>query len=215
LLLRQGVGCDAVQEVASVFQKDMTMKLRILVLPLAALIIGGMVWHKLQQDHQRLPATPTVTTARMQAPAIEALDKDNSITRLKSFQGRHNLFVVFFDGEAGANANRTLQHLKSHAAELEAADYHVIAVSSALPQQNRKTDFPQLFHLVTDPAPVWKIHREWGSGSFDAAADQPRGAVFHIDRAGNVAGSSEPIPLDNPDQQIDKLLGLSHDAVVE
>ena len=191
------------------------MNLRILVLPLAAAIIGGMVWRKLQQDHQRNPTTPSATIARMQAPAIEALDKDNSITRLKSFQGRHNLLVVFFDGEVGAGADRTLQHLKSHAAELEAADYHVIAVSSALPQQNRKTDFPPLFHLLTDPAPIWKIHREWGSGSFDVAADQPRQAVFHIDRAGNVAGNAEPVPLVNPDQQIDKLLGLSHDPTTD
>ncbi len=182
------------------------------MLPLAALIIGGMVWHKLNQNHQRLAGPPTVTTARMQAPSIEALDKDNSITRLKSFQGRHNLFVVFFDGEAGAEADRTLQHLKSHAAELKAANYHVIAVSSALPQQNRKSDFPSFFHLLTDPAPIWKIHRAWGAGSFDEAVDQPGQAVFHIDRAGNVAGSSEPVPLDNPDQQIDRLLGLSHDA---
>jgi peroxiredoxin len=188
------------------------MKLRILVLPLAAAIIASMVWHKLQQDHQRSPTSQRSTTARIHAPPIEALDKDNSITRLKSFQGRHNLLVVFFDGEAGADSDKTLQHLKSHAAELKAADFHVIAVSSALPQQNRKTKFPPLFHLLTDPAPIWKIHREWGSGSFDKVEEQPRPAVFHIDRAGNVAGSSEPIPLANPDQQIDQLLGLTHGA---
>ena len=188
------------------------MRLRILLLPLAAAIIAGMVWHKLQKVHQRSPATTTSTTARIQAPPIEALDKDNSITRLRSFLGRHNLLVVFFDGEVGAGFDKTLQHLKSHAAELEAADYHVIAVSSALPQHNRKAEFPPLFHLLTDPEPIWKIHREWGSGSFDKEAGQPRQAVFHIDRAGNVAGSSEPIPLANPDQQIDKLLGLTHGA---
>jgi len=186
------------------------MKLRILVLPLAAAIIAGMVWHKIQQDHQPSPTSQRVTTARIQAPPIEALDKDNSITRLRSFQGRHNLLVVFFDGEAGASSDKSLQHLKSHSAELEAADFHVIAVSSALPQHNRKAQFPPLFHLLTDPKPIWKIHREWGSGSFDKEAGQPRQAVFHIDRAGNVAGSSEPIPLANPDQQIDKLLGVTH-----
>ena len=118
---------------------------------------------------------------------------------------------MFFDGEAGAGADKTLQHLKQHSAELKAADYHVIAVSSALPQQNRKTDFPPLFHLLTDPEPIWKVHREWGSGTFDEEAGAPRQAVFHIDRAGNVAGISEPLPLDNPDQFIDELLGLKHE----
>jgi peroxiredoxin len=188
------------------------MRLRILVLPLAAAVISGMVWQKLHQDHQRRPTTALANATRIQAPPIEALDRENSITRLKSFQGRHNLIVVFFDGETGATADKTLQHLKQHSVELAAADYHVIAVSSALPQQNRKTDFPPFFHLLTDPEPIWKIHREWGSGSFDQESGLPRQAVFYIDRAGNVAGSSEPIPFANPDRDIDKLLGLSHDA---
>lgn len=188
------------------------MRLRIIVLPLAAAAISGMVWHKLQQEHQRRPTTSVTATSRMQAPPIEALDPGNSITRLKSFQGRHNLLVVFFDGEAGAGSDKTLQHLKQHSAELAAADYHVIAVSSALPQQNRNVEFPSLFHLLTDPEPIWKIHRAWGSGSFDTEQGVPRQAVFHIDRAGNVAGSSEPIPLADPDRKIDELLGLSHMA---
>jgi peroxiredoxin len=187
------------------------MRLRILVLPLAAAVITGLVWHKLQQNHRRSPDTTNGQIARIQAPPIEAIDAGNSITRLKSFLGRHNLLVVFFDGEAGAGVDKTLQHLKQHTAELTAANYHVIAISSALPQQNRTTEFPSLFHLLTDPAPIWKVHREWGSACFDEEAGSPRQAVFHIDRAGNVAGTSEPIPLDNPDQQIDELLGLSHD----
>ena len=120
------------------------MRLRILILPVAAAAISGMVWHKLSQDHTQdsRPSTRAATTERMQAPPIEALDQDNSITRLKSFQGRHNLFVVFFDGEVGAAADKTLQHLKQHAAELKARDYHVIAVSSALPQQNARRSSP-------------------------------------------------------------------------
>ncbi|NQV28422.1 MAG: redoxin domain-containing protein [Rhodopirellula sp.] len=189
------------------------MRLRILILPLAAAVISGLVWYKLQQNPARNPTSQISVVSRLQAPSIEALDQDNSITRLKSFQGRHNLLVVFFDGEAGAETDSTLRHLKQHADELKAADYHVIAISSALPQQNRKTDFPPLFHLITDPAPIWKIHRDWGSGCFDKSTGTPRTAVFHIDRAGNVTGRSEPVPLEHPDQQIDALLGLSHENV--
>ena len=137
------------------------MRLRILVLPLAAAVIAGLVWHKHNQVHRRQPATANGKIARIQAPPIEAIDAENSITRLKSFLGRHSLLVVFFDGQTGADADKTLNHLKQHSAELKAADYHVIAVSSALPQQNRKTDFPPLFHLLTAPAPVWKVHRNW------------------------------------------------------
>jgi peroxiredoxin len=186
------------------------MRPRIFVLPLAAAVIGGMVWYKLSQTHPRGNDVRAVTAARISAPAFEALDQDNSITRLRTFLGRHNLFVVFFDGETGADSDRTLLHLKQHVQELKAADYHVIAISSALPQQNRTTDFPSVFHLLTDPAPIWKIHREWGPGCFDEETGTPIPAIFHIDPAGNVTGNSRPIPLTNPDTQIDALLGLTH-----
>ena len=186
------------------------MRPRIFVLPLAAAVIAGLVWYKLSQEPRSGNPPQAVTAARISAPDFEALDKDNSITRLKTFLGRHNLFIVFFDGETGADSDQTLQHLKQHARELKAADYHVIAISSALPQQNRLTEFPSMFHLLTDPAPIWKIHREWGSGCFDETTGTPRPAVFHIDRAGKVEGKSEPVPMANPDRQIDTLLGLSH-----
>lgn len=187
------------------------MRSRVLVLPLAAAVIVGMVWHKLSQEHPRANNVGVERESRGPAPDFEALDKDNAITRLKTYLGRHNLFVVFFDAEVGAASDETLQHLKRHAVELATADFHVIAVSSALPQQNRGTDFPQEFHLVTDPAPIWKIHREWGC--FDNQTERPKQAVFHIDRAGNVLMENDrPASLKNPDQQIDALLGLSHSA---
>lgn len=186
------------------------MRLRILVLPLAAVVISAMCWHKLSQDHTRPETGATEYTVRGPAPDFEALDKDNSVTRLKSFLGRHNLLVVFFDDEVGAASDEVLQHLKHHSEELRNADYHVIAVSSALPQHNRHSDFPRLFHLLTDPEPIWKIHREWGC--FDDQAGRPRQAVYHVDRAGNVATSrGVPVPLKNPGAEIDALLGVSHD----
>lgn len=186
------------------------MRPRFLVLPIAAAAISGMVWYKLSQDHSRSALPSASTAARMPAPAFEALDQDNSITRLRTFLGRHQLFVVFFDGEKGAEADPTLQHLKNHASELKSGGFHVIAISSALPQQNRTADFPSMFHLLTDPAPVWQIHRDWGSGCFNMETGTPRAAVFHIDRAGNVEGTTEPVPLINPDEEIDRILGVSH-----
>ena len=107
------------------------MQSRVLVLPLAAAVISGMVWHKLSQDHSPGNSVPAERENRGAAPDFEALDKDNSITRLKTYLGRHNLFVVFFDAEVGAASDKTLQHLKRHATELETADFHVFAVSSA------------------------------------------------------------------------------------
>jgi len=173
------------------------MRLRTLVLPLAAAVISGMVWHKLSQDHSPGNSRPARAT-RIPAPAIEALDQNNSMTRLNSFRGRHNIFVVFFDGKKGADSDRTLQHLKQHEEELSAADFHVLAISSALPQQNRTTDFPPMFHLLTDTS--WEIHFDWNC----VQKADPRQAVFHVDRAGNIDRSFGGLT----DVQVDALLGL-------
>ncbi|MDA1161765.1 MAG: redoxin domain-containing protein [Planctomycetota bacterium] len=189
------------------------MRWRILVLPIAAGLISLMVWHKLSQLHSRSNVRAIEQATFGHAPGFEALDKDNSITRLKTYQGRHDLLVVFFDGEQGAASDEVLQHLKRHSADLAKADFHVIAVSSALPQQNRLTDFPSRFHLLTDPPPIWKIHREWGC--FDEQNDLPVQAVFHIDRAGNVLiERGMPVPMNNSDRQIDVLLGAFHGSSI-
>lgn len=183
------------------------MRPRILVLPIAALVISAMVWHKLSQEY---PSGNAVVGAqvnvRRPAPTFEALDQENSITRLKSFLGRHELFVVFFDRESGAGGDTNLQHLKGHAEELSAAGFRVVAVSPALPQENRRFEFPAFFTIVTDPEPMYRIHRDWGC--FDEQLGLPTQAVFHVDRAGNVAtNDSVPIPL-LESEQIDTILGF-------
>lgn len=168
-----------------------------------------MVWYKLGQEYPRDRSSHIGGTTLNAAPAFEALDQNNSITRLKTFLGRHNLFIVFFDDRTGAGSDSILQHLKQHARELSESDFHVIAISSALPQQNRTTTFPQSFHLLTDPAPIWRIHRDWGC--FDDQAERPTQAVFFIDRAGNVSTKDGiPIPIKNPGTEVDRLLKLSH-----
>jgi len=143
---------------------------------------------------------------------FEALDCDNRLVRLGGFLGRHRVIVLFFDGEAGADKDSELLRLRERFAELKAHDVKVIAVSSALPQENRAAmtteragPFP--FSLVSDfdptsPDGALRIHRRWGR--IDAQTGKPLPGVFAIDRKGQVlfAGDS-PKPMENVDRTVE------------
>ncbi len=128
--------------------------------------------------------------------------------RLASYLGRKRVIVVFFDGQAGAHASAVLQRFREEAGRLRKADVQVIAISTALPQQNRKEiaddgAFP--FPLLSDPD--LHVHRAWGR--FDDATRQPRTGVFLIDRKGWVTWSrvtNAPQPLDDWRSAVDGIL---------
>ena len=191
------------------------MRLRLLVLPIAAIGIFAAVEYRLAQeldpesDDSRRGAVAIPQQLAL-APTFEARDAQLNFFRLDRFLGRHAVFVVFFDQEAGAAGSEILQHLKSHDADLRRTGTRVVGVSCALPQQNRKWECPDSFDLVTDLEQQWEIHRQWGL--FDEATRETRSAVFYIDRAGRVAmRAGVPVPLEEPDRKIDELLGVQHD----
>ncbi|MHC4877233.1 MAG: redoxin domain-containing protein [Planctomycetota bacterium] len=186
------------------------MKPRILVLPLAAvLILAAVIW---KQQQTYLPTDPRLTRyARGPAPSFEATETtetdSSGFFRLERYLGRQALLLVFFDGEAGAEASETLQHLRSHADQIDERGIMVVGVSSALPQQNEKLDFPDSFRFVTDLPPIWAAHRRWNC--FDESAEQPVSNVFFVDRAGNVpVEDGLPVPLENSSAEIDRVLGI-------
>ena len=121
---------------------------------------------------------------------FEALDPDNRMVRLAAFLGRHRVIVLFFDGELGADKDAELLRLRERFVELKAHDVKVIAVSTALPQQNRAAMLPDRagefpFPLVADFNPVspeeaQKIHRRWGR--WDDSTGKAKPGVFVIDR---------------------------------
>jgi peroxiredoxin len=146
---------------------------------------------------------------------FEALDSDNRLVRLGGFLGRHRVIVLFFDGEVGADNDTELLRLRERFEELKAHDVKVIAVSTALPQENRAAmaaeragPFP--FPLVSDfdstsPDGALRIHRRWGR--IDAQTGKPLPGAFAIDRRGQVqfAGDS-PKPMENIDRAVERLI---------
>jgi peroxiredoxin len=182
------------------------MRRRILVLPVAAVLIALLCVHKLSRSYPRQDESLLLPVVEKQAPAFELLDqnKPSELVRLRRYLDHAEIVVVFFDGEHGADHSGVLQHLRGKFAKLQKSGIAVLAVSTALPQQNRKIiensgAFP--FPLLSDPD--LSVHQAWGR--IDAATGRPLTGVFLVDRAGRVSWSPTldiPAPLAGAEDHI-------------
>jgi peroxiredoxin len=164
---------------------------RLLWLALAAAILVGLCVFKFARRYPAPSSIPARPGTRL-APGIELYDQNSpsQIVRLEAYLGRERVFVVFFDGQAGAHASTMLSYLRENWNRVRRANIRVIAISTALPQENRKDiaryeAFP--FPLLSDPD--LQIHRAWGR--FDAKRAKPLSGLFFVDRKGWVASSAE------------------------
>jgi peroxiredoxin len=174
-------------------------RLRVLVLPLAAIVIFAAVEYRLRQPVEPKPQTSASYGAPLEAPPpLEGTDSNNNYFRLDRYLGRQEVIVVFFDRAKGANGDPVLAELKKQTQTLKSRGIFVVAVSSALPQENRKAGFetPIPFVFVTDTGPdqIWKYHRPWGCLDEDAGTAIP--TAFFIDRAGRTQmRDGKPVPI--------------------
>lgn len=191
------------------------MSTRLLFLPVAAMLIAGLCAYKLTREYDDSELAAVRAGTLRPAPRLEVndprsrlVDSENRLFRFESYLGRHRMLVVFFDGEAGADRDPVLARLRRDYAELASRNIKVVAVSPALPQENRRAaevsgEFP--FPLVTDLPPDYRLHRGWGR--FDERENSPLQGVFLIDRAGRVAWADDkPEPAVDADRAIDAII---------
>lgn len=200
---------------------------RILVLPAAAMIIGALCAYKISRPPERRSFVPPPLLVPLPSNLEFDLFDQSKLperVRLRSFIGRHPVIVVFFDADAGANADSVLVRSRRDIAAVKSRSVVVLGVSTALPQENRprtlndprtsdgtsdRLPFP--FPLLTDLPPECRVHRNWGR--YDAARGRALPGVFLIDRGGRIAWDQErhiPRPLEQPMQVLDELLGTTH-----
>ena len=187
---------------------------RILILPLAAVIIFGLTMWRIYNPRQG-DIPDELPEARRPAPAFHLYDqqKPQRLVKLDAFLHRHTIVVVFYDGKAGPEADPVLVQLREFYPALKRERVIVLGVSTALPQENRNNSsqpfpFPLLSDVAaTDPE---SVHRVWGRFIEPESLDKPAGtkpAVFIIDRAGNVAWDGKfPKPESDRDSVIPRLL---------
>lgn len=171
---------------------------RVLVLPIAALIIVGLVVWKSRQPPQ--PRSSATLVERRPAPKFMGLDSNNQLVKFERYLGRHEILVIFFDGEAGADHDPVLMRVRRRFDELNRRGVKVVGISAAIPQFNRQAaerSGPFPFPLLSDPE--FYMHRLWGRYDEDQLRTQT--GAFWIDRAGTVAWSGNyPLPEANLDR---------------
>jgi mycoredoxin-dependent peroxiredoxin len=173
---------------------------RLWLIVFAAAVIAGLCAFKATRTYTVEPIQESLTVTAP-APTLELYDQSypSKFVRIEGYLGRNRVIVVFFDGKSGADHSPVLARLREEASRLRSAGVYIMAVSTALPQENRKIiakhgDFP--FPLLSDPD--FHVHRDWGR--FDESRGQPLRGVFLVDREGNITWSRHsyrPQPLDD------------------
>lgn len=175
----------------------------VLVIPLSAAVIAGLVIFKMTRRYEA-PAETNAFDVRP-APYFQLEDTHSRMVRLKSYIGRSKLLIVFFDGRRGPEHSELLSRLRENYPAIHATGAVVLAISAARPSQNRYG--ANLEHLKVDPAGAaaveqdelrypfmllsdildYAVHRRYEA--FDERTGKPREAVFVVDRAGLIQNS--------------------------
>lgn len=180
----------------------------------AGVLIFGASYYKMsRQERERQSASPDESSvdssdrqATRPAPLFEAFNQNNQIVRAGSFIGRHEIWVVFFNEPL--DRDPLFRSVMRVADAAQAEGIKIIGITPALPQVNRKllktideTSIP----ILTDPEPVYTLHRQWGL--VDEQTGKVRSALFVIDRLGNVAwNNGRPVSVADVDEFLGKYL---------
>jgi peroxiredoxin len=184
------------------------MKYRVLILPLAAAVIGGLVVWRMNRESMLSDSPVTRTTDRRLAPRFELYDQHSQLVKFERYLGRTRLLLLFTADTPAAEHSLARQLLERHA-DIANAGVQIVVVGTATPFANREaekqfgSEFP--FPVLTDvdrqspePAPA---HRRWGL--IDGETQEVRSALFIIDRDGTVAwAQTAPQPVADPDRTV-------------
>ena len=168
-------------------------KAMLVFMPVAAIAIALACYWKLTQkpverDLSNLPRDMRAS------PTFELADENSQRVRLDRYLHRHPILLVFFDPQKGASANPWLKALNASYDSIEASGTIVVGVSTALPQQNRASEFA--LPLLTEVDPARPVHKQWGAMD-DAGNVIP--SVFYINRGREVEWEgNHPKALENP-----------------
>ena len=182
---------------------------RLLVLPVAALVIVGLCSWKLSRPVTDGSPGGVVVTERRQSPRFELIDQNKLLVKFERYLHRHRIVLVFFDSKQAPDQDERLAQLRDALPQLGRNETIVVGVSGGLPQENRRGSvFP--FPLLTDlrqrqPGSHFLVHKQWGS--YDERTGQPEFEMFLIDRKGTVAWEADkPRPIRNPTVVINALI---------
>jgi peroxiredoxin len=191
------------------------MRKILLVIPLSAVAIAGLVFYRLNRPAPTTAPTPVAVTMRP-APLFQLYDEQSQIVRLARYIGRHRLLIVFFDGSRGPDQNELLLELRRKFLPIHETGAIVLAISSLRPSELRPApnergertsrDEPFPFGMLAD-INDFEVHRLYGA--FDDKTNRPREAVIVVDRTGIIRHAHlGPDDLGSPEDWADELRHL-------
>jgi len=187
------------------------MKPRVLILPISAVIIIGMVTWRLNRDADVSLIVRTTVDERRLAPRFELYDQHSQFVKFERYLGRTRLLVVFI-ADASADKHPLVRQLCENHDAIEDAGVQVVVVGTATPFATREAEkrrgdpfpFPVLSDVNLQTPEPTPTHRQWGLAD-DDPTDVQQG-LFLIARDGTVAWSdSTPQPVIAPPATITKL----------
>ena len=183
---------------------------RVLVLPVAALVIIGLCGWKLAQPISQRSRIREMTEYR-QSPRFELIDQSPQprLVKFERYLSRHRIVLVFFDTKLPPDQDERLVQLRANLPALKRYETVVVGVSGGLPQENRRGSlfpFPLLTDVVQREAGSrYQVHKLWGS--YNEQTDEPEFKMFLIDRKGTVAWDGDkPRAIENSKTVINALI---------
>lgn len=173
----------------------------------AVVILTACIW---RSNNPRPPQSAMELPGETrQAPSFQLYDQESTLVKLDAFLHRHRIVIVFYDGQAGPDADETLGKLREFHSALKKEGVVILGVSTALPQENRNNSesvYP--FPLLSDAVATDQnsVHSAWGRLIPPATLDRPAGTkpgVFIIDRSGQVPWQGD---FPNPENDLASLI---------
>jgi peroxiredoxin len=189
------------------------MRRRILILPIAAAVITGLViWRTNWQSTHRQdrPSAPPRETGP--APTFVLHDQTGAVVKFERYIGRTRLLVLFTGEDTELHENRLLSLVADQGASLAGEGIQVIVVTAATPfavrdsQKRLGKHFP--FPVLTDIDPKrpipFPVHQQWAR--YDAQRQSPLRGLFLVGRSGLTTTShGHPVPEPDPGATLRRL----------
>lgn len=178
----------------------------LLVIPVSAILIAGLVTYKLSRPNAPSPIFPAAGADVVRpAPLFRLNDQQMQLVRLERTFGRKKMLIAFFDAKYGRQRSQLLETLRRDFGKIHDAGAAILAIS-ATPRLAQRSgierDGPFPFPLLSDLD--YQVHQQWGA--VDATTKQPCEAVFIIDRSGLIRRMHlGPEGLGSPEEWADEL----------
>lgn len=169
------------------------MDRRLLILPLAAIVIAGLVvWRLEQEDVRRGRPRPVAVLKNLKpAPSFLLTTQDGGRAKLAAYLGRTRVVLFFTGGQQGALAGSAeFAAVVEAQPGIAAGGAQVVVVTPVPPQEVRQLQSrlgrPIPFPVYSDIDPQLGVptpaHQIWGLVA--QPGEPPRPGLFLIDRAG-------------------------------